>query len=141
MDSEWIKEYERMMTTHSIRPTANRISVMRALHDASHPLSLAELEDQLVTLDKSSIFRVLTLFKEKNLIHAIENGSNAIVYELCLSHSHTTDEDAHVHFFCELCHNTYCLTDILIPSVNLPEGYQMKTANYLVKGICPKCGV
>ena len=71
MDSDRIKEYERMMDTHGIRPTANRISVMRALHDASHPLSLAELEDQLVTLDKSSIFRVLTLFKEKNLIHAI----------------------------------------------------------------------
>ena len=141
MDSDRIKEYERMMDAHGIRPTANRISVMRALHDASHPLSLAELEDQLVTLDKSSIFRVLTLFKEKNLIHAIENGSNAIVYELCLSHSHTTDEDAPVHFFCERCHNTYCLTDILIPSVDLPEGYQMKTANYLIKGICPKCGV
>ena len=109
MDSDRIKEYERMMTTHSIRPTANRISVMRALHDASH--------------------------------HAIENGSNAIVYELCLSHSHTTDEDAHVHFFCERCHNTYCLTDILIPSVDLPEGYQMKTANYLIKGICPDCGL
>ena len=51
------------MQEHGIRPTANRMLVIQALEDAPHPLSLAELEDRLVTLDKSSIFRVLTLFR------------------------------------------------------------------------------
>lgn len=127
------------MLEHGIRPTANRLIVIKALSEASHPLSLAELEERLVTLDKSSIFRALTLFREKHLIHAIENGSNIVVYELCLSHSHKTDDDMHVHFFCEHCQTTYCLADINIPPVKLPEGYTMQTANYLVKGICPNC--
>ena len=127
------------MQEHGIRPTANRMLVIQALEDATHPLSLAELEDQLVTLDKSSIFRALTLFREKHLVHAIENGSNNLVYELCLSHSEETDDDTHVHFFCERCHTTFCLTDINIPQVELPGGFMMTTSNYLIKGICPDC--
>lgn len=127
------------MQEHGIRPTANRMLVIQALEDAPHPLSLAELEGRLVTLDKSSIFRVLTLFREKHLVHAIENGNNTLVYELCLSHNHDSDDDTHVHFFCERCQTTFCLTDTTIPPVGLPEGFQMHTSNYLIKGLCPDC--
>ena len=132
-------DFEAVMHGHGIRPTANRLLVMQTLSEANRPLTLAELEDRLVTLDKSSIFRALTLFRENHLIHAIENGDNTTAYELCLSHDHTTDDDMHVHFFCERCHTTYCLNDILIPSVALPSDYHMTTANYLIKGICPHC--
>ena len=127
------------MEEHDIRPTSNRIIVIKALADATRPLSLAELEERLVTLDKSSIFRTLSLFREKHLVHAIENGSNTALYELCLSHDHETDDDTHVHFFCERCHTTFCLHDINIPPVQLPEEYSMSTATYLIKGICPDC--
>ena len=136
MSKDITEKYEELMRVHNVRPTANRLIVMKALSQTSRPLSIAELEEMLVTLDKSSIFRVLTLFKEKHLIHAIENGNNTVVYELCMSHSHESDDDAHVHFFCEKCNNTYCLTDINIPPVVLPKGYSIQTANYLIKGIC-----
>jgi len=139
MSKDFIEQYEEVMRQHDIRPTANRLLVMKTLYQASRPLSLSEIEELLVTLDKSSIFRVLTLFKEKHLIHAIENGNNTIVYELCLSHNNETDDDTHVHFFCEKCKNTFCLTEINIPAVILPEGYKLQTANYLIKGICPNC--
>lgn len=39
-----------------VRPTANRILVLRALRESAHPMSLADLENHLETLDKSSIF-------------------------------------------------------------------------------------
>ena len=139
MTTESMEKYVETLQEHDIRPTANRLIIMKALNEANHPLSLAELEEQLVTLDKSSIFRVLTTFRDNHLVHAIENGSNSIVYELCLSHSGETDDDTHVHFFCEQCHSTFCLTDITIPTVELPAGYRMQTRNYLVKGICPNC--
>ena len=139
MTTESMEKYVETLQEHDIRPTANRLIIMKALNEANHPLSLAELEEQLVTLDKSSIFRVLTTFRDNHLVHAIENGSNSFVYELCLSHSSETDDDTHVHFFCERCHSTFCLTDITIPTVELPAGYRMQTINYLVKGICPNC--
>ncbi len=139
MTTESTLQFEALMNQHGIRPTANRLIVIKALSDETRPQSLAELEERLVTLDKSSIFRTLTLFREKHLVHAIENGNNTVVYELCLSHDHDTDDDAHVHFFCERCQNTFCLHDINIPPVTLPEGYSMATATYLIKGLCPDC--
>ena len=58
------KEYLLLLDDHGIRPTANRILVAEALDRAGRPMSLMELEDRLLTLDKSSISRCLTLFKE-----------------------------------------------------------------------------
>ena len=68
-----------------------------------------------------------------------QDGGDGTRYELCLSHDSARDEDAHVHFFCEKCHRTFCLEDIHIPPVTLPAGYSETTANYLIKGICPQC--
>ena len=109
------KEYLLLLDDHGIRPTANRILVAEALDRAGRPMSLMELEDRLLTLDKSSISRCLTLFKEHHLVHALEDGSDAVRYELCHSHSHHEDDDQHVHFYCEKCHRTFCLNDTPIP--------------------------
>ena len=49
------------------------------------------------------------------------------------------DEDTHVHFHCEKCHRTYCLDEIAIPPVSLPEGYEGRSASYIVTGTCPAC--
>ena len=130
---------EELFEHHGIKPTANRPLVARALADSRRPLSLAELEERLVTLDRSSIFRVLTLFRDQHLVHVIEGGSEGVHYELCQSHSHETDDDQHAHFHCEVCHRTFCLQEIPVPEVALPEGYTATSASYLIKGICPAC--
>ena len=130
---------EELFEHHGIKTTANRQLVARALADSRRPLSLAELEERLVTLDRSSIFRVLTLFRDQHLVHVIEGGSEGVHYELCQSHSHETDDDQHAHFHCEVCHRTFCLQEIPVPAVALPEGYTATSASYLIKGICPAC--
>ncbi len=132
-------ESSQLLTLHGIKPTANRIVVAKTLAAEERPLSLGELERRIATIDKSGIFRSLTLFRDHHLVHVIEDGGEGVRYELCRSHSTTGDDDMHVHFFCERCHQTFCLGDIQIPSVSLPNGYEMTTANYVVKGICPKC--
>lgn len=127
-----------MLLEHGIRPTANRIMMVKALAKAEHPMTMIELEDLVDTIDRSNIFRTLTLFREQHLVHVMEDGADAVRYELCHSHDEL-DDDVHAHFYCERCGKTYCLNDIPIPTVGLPEGYRMFTINYLVKGICPKC--
>ena len=131
--------FDKLLLDHDIRPTANRLLVARALADSHRPLSLAELEQRLLTLDRSSIFRVLALFRDQHLVHVIEGGSEGVHYELCQSHSHDQDDDQHAHFHCERCHRTFCLWDIAVPVVALPEGYEATGFNYLIKGICPDC--
>lgn len=131
--------YTTLLEAHDIKPTANRLIVLRTLDGAGRPMSLTELENKIQTIDKSGIFRTLSLFREQHLVHVIEDGGDGVRYELCHSHDDDIDDDLHVHFYCEQCHQTYCLDHIPVPGIDLPEGFIMSSVNYMVKGICPHC--
>ena len=134
------EECETLLASHHIKPTANRIVVARTLAAAERPMSLSELEYEILSIDKSGVFRVLTLFREHHLVHVIEDGSDGVRYELCLSHDGPEhDDDQHVHFYCECCHRTFCLNETPIPGVPLPTGYVSRSINYMIKGLCPDC--
>ena len=133
------KQIELLLRTHDIRVTANRILIARTLSGMDNPTSIKELGAKLQTIDKSSIFRTLSLFKSHHLVHQMEDGNDIVRYELCHSHSEEEDEDIHVHFYCEHCHRTFCLNEISVPQVNLPVGYRQTAVNYMIKGICPDC--
>lgn len=129
----------QILTAHGIKPTANRINVVRALAQADSPMTMNELEFSILSIDKSGVFRVLSEFKKHHLVHVIEGGNDSSRYELCHATQGEKHDDIHVHFFCEQCHRTLCLHDIAIPSLPLPEGFTVKDVNYLIKGICPTC--
>lgn len=131
--------YVKLLEEHHIKPTANRIVVVKVLESSMQPQSLAELERKICTIDKSNIFRALNLFREHHLIHAIEGNSDGTRYELCHSHSHEHDDDQHPHFYCEQCQQTYCLDYAEVPEVRLPEGFEATSSNLMIKGICPHC--
>ena len=85
----------RLLEEHDIKPTANRIVVVKALASSMLPQSLAELEHRIGTIDKSNVFRALTLFREHHLVHTIEGSGDGTKYELCHSHDHEHDDDQH----------------------------------------------
>lgn len=129
-----------LLEQHGVKPTANRIVVVKALAAAGRPMSLTELEYNILTIDKSGIFRALTLFRDHHLVHVIEDGGDGVRYELCHSHATDVDDDLHVHFYCERCRRTFCLEQVAVPAVPLPPGFTMTSVNYMIKGICPDCG-
>ena len=131
---------ENFLISRSIKPTPNRVLVVRELLRATHPISLGDLEELLgYSMDKASIFRVLELLSEKEVTHVIEDGSRSLKYELCHSEGHHDASDQHPHFYCERCGTVYCLDDVTIPAIPLPAGYQVKSTNFMFKGVCPKC--
>ena len=109
MDTEQIAY---MLEAHGVRATSNRILVMRALLDSDRPLCLADLEERLQTLEKSSVSRVL---------------------------SQPASQDLHVHFYCERCRRVFCFPALPVPPVHLPARFTVLSANYMLKGICPDC--
>ncbi len=133
-----MEELERILDEHGVKATANRLLVLKALAQSQRPLTMAELEDHIDSIDKSGIFRTLTLFKEHHLLHQIDDGCEGVRYELCHAHG-DTDDDRHVHFHCEVCHRTFCLEDTPIPAITYPDGYQVESVNYMAKGVCPEC--
>lgn len=127
------------MLHHNVKPTANRIVVVKALAESDRPLTMRELEEKILSIDKSGIFRALSLFRDHHIVHVIDGEEGGVRYELCRSTCHEQCDDSHVHFYCEQCHRTFCLTDLALPTIDLPEGYRPTSANYIIHGICPNC--
>lgn len=134
-------DIEKLLTCKGVKPTANRILVMKALMKASHPISLADMDASLeFSMDRASIFRVLELFAEKDVVHVIEDGSRSLKYELCHSDDKHSIADQHAHFYCERCKETYCIETARVPMIDIPAGFTPHSVNYMIKGICPRCG-
>lgn len=127
------------LESKGIRPTANRILVMKTLMGEQNPQSLSNLERKMVSMDKSSIFRTLTLFLEHDVVHAFEDGRGVLCYELCEGKGACDHHDGHIHFYCESCQRSFCMEDIHIPSFELPEGFYPHSISFVIKGECPDC--
>lgn len=122
-----------------VRVTSSRLLIYEAISEEKDTFSLGSLEEKLQSIDKSVIFRTLTLFREHRLIHSIDDGSGSVKYCLCHNYGHCQSEEAHCHFYCEVCGKTYCLSQDLIPKVPLPNGFMAKEVSYILKGICASC--
>lgn len=128
-----------LLARRDIQPTAIRLLVLQAMQKANRPVSLSDLEDMLDTVDKSSIFRTLTLFLSHHLIHCIDDGTGSFKYAVCSPDCSCAVNDLHTHFHCERCNRTFCFKNIPTPVVPLPEGFTLSSINYVMKGICPEC--
>ena len=142
MDSQ--QHLTHILEHRDIKPTAMRLLVLRAMLESDEAFSLLSLEQRLDTVDKSTIYRCITLFLTHHLIHAIDDGTGTIKYAVCDSSCHCGEEgehldDLHAHFYCERCHRTYCLSRIHVPVVSLPGNLQVHNINYVLKGICSHC--
>ncbi len=133
------QEAELHLERREVKPTSNRILVLRSLVEAGRPVSLSDLEAQIASMDKSSVFRTLTLFLEKDIVHSFEDGRGVVNYELCPEEGHCDHHDAHVHFYCERCHRSYCMENIDLDWVRVPEGFEPLAYSFVIKGICPEC--
>lgn len=134
-----MKEIEIILESKGITPTPVRKLVYKCLSEASASMSLSDMEKILESIDKSTISRTLSLFRNHHLLHSFNDGSGSVKYELCKAKEEDIDDDTHVHFRCEQCGDTICLSSIRIPEVILPEGYSIHEVNYIITGICGRC--
>ncbi len=135
MEDKCIEKLNR----RGIKPTAMRVLILRTMMSIPSAVSLADLEEELDTVDKSTIFRAITLFHAHHLIHCIDDGSGALKYAVCSDDCDCSVSDLHSHFYCERCHRTFCFENIHVPVVNLPDGFTVSSVNYVLKGVCPAC--
>lgn len=131
--------YIHKLEHRNIRPTAIRLLILRTMFRGGETVSLPQLETLLPTVDKSTISRTLSLFLLHRLIHAVDDGSGSLKYNVCDDDCYCTVEDEHTHFFCERCRRTFCLKQIHVPVVPLPPGFTLNSVNYVLKGLCPEC--
>ncbi|MBQ4632284.1 MAG: transcriptional repressor [Prevotella sp.] len=133
------KYFIDIMQSRDVKPTAVRLLVLRAMSRGGEMVTMGDLVRLLRTVDKSSISRTLSLFMRKGIVHAADDGSGALKYNLSIGVNMPADEGSHIHFSCERCQRTFCLPAIGIPQVYLPEGFRTSSVNFVIKGLCPAC--
>ncbi len=133
-----MKDIEKELEAHHIKPTSVRILVWNEIHQQSETFTLKDVEGWMPEMDRSSIFRALKLFTEHHLLHTIDDGTGLQKYCVCRCH-HDKQHINHIHFTCRVCGKTYCLEDYTIPIVDTPQGFLMEEAEYIIKGVCSKC--
>lgn len=134
-----INEIDEILKHRKIKPTAMRILVLKELLSKNKAVNLYELENNFDKVERTTLYRTLNTFVDYNLIHKIDDGTGSVKYALCDNDCNCKLDDLHVHFLCIKCEKTFCLKDIPIPIVKLPDNLTFETANYVVKGICEKC--
>lgn len=132
-------DYTETLTRHGIRPTAVRLLIYKTALRFHDTFSMSELEDALESVDKSTVFRTLSLFAARHLLHEIEDGSGSTKYCICRNDRPCGIDELHCHFHCEACRKTFCLDYTHIPAVRYPAGFEVRQIDYLLKGLCPDC--
>lgn len=134
-----MKELEAKLIARDIKPTAVRLLIFKAMVNYPQAFSLSDLEAELGTVDKSTLFRTITLFHDHLLIHSIDDGSGSMKYSVCSDNCMCSIGELHVHFNCSRCHKTFCLESVSIPTVQLPDNFLLESVNFVMKGLCSHC--
>ncbi|MEE3225121.1 MAG: transcriptional repressor [Bacteroidota bacterium] len=135
-----MKEIESTLQNKGIRPTAMRMLIYKFMAEKNSAQGLSDLELVFTKADRTTVYRTLKTFEEKGVVHQIDDGTGVLKYALCEPGCRCDIErDLHLHFHCNACDKTICLTEHKIPHINLPDGFIAEDANLVVKGICDSC--
>lgn len=135
------EKVQKILEDNGLRKTGSRLDILLVFLEHKHALAHADLEQLLSDrYDRVTLYRTLHTFEEKGLIHSIKDVSGAVKYALCNQpcnkhHLH----DNHIHFNCTACGQTVCMNELLIPALQLPEGYQVSSLHLSAQGICKAC--
>ena len=129
------------LSNHALRQTPVRRAVLQALAESPFALSGSEIEAQLGPgTDRITLYRTLKSFEENGLIHRVIDSTDIIRYAACsIECSAQAHFDNHVHFKCTACQHIYCLNQVAIPAVTLPDKFEALTRDYLLAGVCRAC--
>ncbi|MEM6343031.1 MAG: transcriptional repressor [Bacteroidota bacterium] len=133
---------EQILSENSLRRTQTRSDILSIFLRQEFALSEPELEKAIQgRCDRVTIYRTLSTFLDKGILHKVLDDNGAMRYALCSESCHSDHEHQHdhVHFKCQQCDKTICIDEVAIPKVQLPAGYQLSGVNMLLQGTCPKC--
>ena len=135
-----MKNIDQLLESKGIRVTAMRLLIYKLLADRDRAMTLSDVENAFDKADRTTLYRTIKTFTEKGIVHQIDDGSGITKYALCEEGcSCQIETDLHLHFHCNVCQETICLTDHKIPTIKVPDGYVAENVNLVIKGICDKC--
>ncbi|PAW93847.1 Fur family transcriptional regulator [Mucilaginibacter sp. MD40] len=132
--------FEELLDKHHLKKTGARLRVLSMMYSKNTATSQPDLESVMSDIDRVTLYRILNVFEEKGIIHKVFDLNGTANYAVChadCGENHHHDE--HLHFNCTNCKNVYCLDDLHMPRLNLPEGFKADSFTLYASGLCPKC--
>ena len=128
---------EKALKQHRVSFTKPRKQIYEVL-TRSEPLTMQELIASLPQLDKTTIYRNVTLFEDIGVVQRLQIGWK---YKIELSNEY---QDHHHHITCTSCEQTVALPeDEMIEQrlveLALAQGFEPKDHQLEVRGLCPAC--
>jgi len=133
--------FEKILRENKLKVTQPRLQVLAMVAEKKAAISQPELEKKLgSSIDRVTLYRALSAFEEKGILHKIFDLQGTATYALCSnSCTHQHHHDQHLHFLCERCNNVFCLDEFVLPQINLPAGYTLNSVHVHAIGLCPSC--
>lgn len=130
---------EALIRKTNARVTTTRVKVLDFLLAQNESLTHHEIQEHLAehAIDSVTLYRVLDWLTENALVHRIAGADQ--VWRFSAGGGQQSHE--HAHFQCTKCEKLTCFTEVKLPhELTLPEGFRSQEVDYLIKGICPRCG-
>lgn len=135
-----MEKIEQFLEEKNIRVTAMRLLIYKFLVEKDAAVALSNIESHFAKADRTTLYRTIKTFEEKAIVHQINDGTGITKYALCEKGCNCEIEnDLHLHFHCNNCCKTVCLTEHKIPQIKVPVGFVSENVNLVVKGVCDKC--
>lgn len=132
----------KILKAKALRKTTTRSRILELFMAEGIAMSEREIEDKLDNFcDRVTIYRTLHTFLNSGLVHKVLDSQGGTKYAICEQGcgENGTHFHNHVHFSCQNCQQTFCLSQVKLPAIQLPEGFVVDEVNVLYEGICPKC--
>lgn len=130
-------EFKKICKRKNIRITTPRKQLFTVLFNAERPLFLSEINKSCQSIDRSSIYRTLELFRSKGIIDSVPMGFKKR-YELA-----SPFRPHHHHFICNQCHT---IIEIKSPTLeklitHISDKHHITITGHIFElhGLCEQC--
>lgn len=129
----------QLLREHGVQVTAQRLSVLAAVHACSHATTdeLREtVEKDIGFISRQAVYDALEILTDKGLVRRIQPAGSAARYEGRVG-------DNHHHLICRSCGRMIdidcAIGDAPCLSPDDDHGYEIDEAEVIYWGYCPKC--
>lgn len=133
--------FRELLRANNLKVTQPRLRVLEIVSSKTSAISQPELEKILgQETDRVTLYRILSNFEEKGILHKVFDLNGTATYATCSSHcSEDHHQDQHVHFICSACNSVICLDEISLPKIKIPHNFALHSIAVNAIGLCENC--
>lgn len=135
------KDFSELLRENGLKVTSPRLRVLEEITQKEAAISQPDLEKIVgKDIDRVTLYRILSSFEEKGIVHKIFDLNGTATYAMCTSNcTKNHHHDQHVHFICSVCNSVYCLDEVSLPKITLPRHFTLHSLAINAVGLCSNC--